>query len=139
MTQPSADGDRLDPVAVLLDATALLALGAGNRLLSRLVVAAHAQSNRYLYAPAMCLAAATAQRPALAAHIGALPAIEVVDLGFVEASAAGAVIAEGGSWQFAQALASAGPSIEWPKGLPVLTTEVGPYEARGIQTIPVTT
>jgi hypothetical protein len=135
MTEPSA---RLGPVAVLLDTTALLALGAGNKLLSRLVVAAHAQSKRFLYAPAMCLAAATAQRPTLAAHIGALPAIEVLDLGFVEASAVGAVIAEGASWQLAHALTTAGPSVEWPRGLPVLTTEAGPYEARGIRTIPVT-
>ena len=121
--EPAGPGNAGPPglAAVILDATALLALGAGNQFLSRLVVAAHAQSGRYLYAPAMCLAAATAQRPALAAHVGALPAIEVLDLGFAAAAASGAVIAEGVSWQLAHALTTAAPSLEWPQGLPVLT------------------
>jgi len=125
------------PEPFLLDASALLALGAGNQFLSGLVSRTHPQSNRFLYVPAMCLAAATAQRPALAAHIGGLEAIEVLNLGYDDASAAGAEIAEGADWQVAHALVAAGPSAEWPQGLPVLTVETGPYKARGISATPV--
>jgi len=49
--------------AVVFDHTALLTLGAGNRLLSGLVAQAHLQPGRYVYAPALCLTAAIAQRP----------------------------------------------------------------------------
>ncbi|MGB6161267.1 MAG: hypothetical protein WCF33_11300 [Pseudonocardiaceae bacterium] len=43
-------------VAVVFDHTALLTLGAGNRLLAGLVAQAHAQPGRYVYAPALCVA-----------------------------------------------------------------------------------
>jgi len=68
--------------AVVLDHTALLALGAGSQLVSRMIASAHREPGRYVYAPAMCLAGAVAERPGLADHIGALLAVEVVDLGY---------------------------------------------------------
>jgi hypothetical protein len=106
---------------VVFDHTALLALGSGSQQASRLVVAAHGQAGRHVYAPALCLAAAVAQRPGLADHIGSLPAIEVVDLGYAAASTAGRLIADGLDWRACQAVDAARPSAEWPRGLPVVT------------------
>jgi hypothetical protein len=123
--------------AVVFDHTALLALGSGSQLASRLVVAAHGQAGRHVYAPALCLAAAVAQRPGLADHIGSLPAIEVVDLGYAAASAAGHLIADGLDWQASQAVDAARPSAEWPRGLPVVTALPDLYRSYGIAPIPL--
>jgi hypothetical protein len=123
--------------AVVFDHTALLALGSGSQLASRLVVAAHGQHGRHVYAPALCLVAAVAQRPALADHIGALPAIEVVDLGYAAASSVGRLVAGGFTWQDAQAIDTARPGAEWPGGLPVVTTFPDVYRLYGIATIPL--
>lgn len=54
------------PTAVVFDHTALITLGVGSPLLSGLVAQAHIQPSRYVYAPALCLTAAIAQRPGLA-------------------------------------------------------------------------
>jgi len=124
-------------VAVVFDHTALLALGSGSQLASQLVVAAHGQPGRHVYAPALCLVAAVAQRPALADHIGALPAIEVVDLGYAAASSVGRLVAGGLTWQDAQAIDTARPGAEWPRGLPVVTTFPDAYHLCGIATIPL--
>jgi hypothetical protein len=123
--------------AVVFDHTALLALGSGSQLASRLVVAAHGQAGRHVYAPALCLVAAVAQRPALADHIGALPSIEVVDLGYAAASSVGRLVAEGLGWQDAQAIDTARPGAEWPTGLPVVTALPDAYRHYGIATIPL--
>jgi hypothetical protein len=122
--------------AVVFDHTALLALGSGSRLASRLVVAAHGQTGRHVYAPALCLAAAVAQRPALADHVGGLPALEVLDLGYAAASSVGHLISSGTPWQDAHAVDAARPSAEWPTGLPVATTTPENYRAQG-PTIPL--
>jgi len=123
--------------AVVFDHTALLALGSGSQLASGLVVAAHGQAGRHVYAPALCLVAAVAQRPALADHIGALPAIEVVDLGYGAASSVGRMVAGGLAWQDAQAIDAALPGAEWPSGLPIVTTLPDVYRPYGIATIPL--
>jgi hypothetical protein len=120
---------------VVFDHTALLALGSGSQLASRLVVAAHGQAGRHVYAPALCLAAAVAQRPALADHLGALPAIEVVDLGYAAASSVGQLVAEGLAWQASQAVDAARPSAEWPRGIPVVTAVPEVYRPYGIAPI----
>jgi hypothetical protein len=122
---------------VVLDDTALLALGSGSRLMSGLVVAACGDAGRFVYAPAVCLAAAVSQRPALAAHVGALQVIEVLDLGFAQACAAGVAMAAGAGWQFAQAAAAASPTPEWPRGLPVVTAEPARYVGSRLRVIPL--
>lgn len=65
------------PVAVVFDHTALLALSAGSRMFSGLVCQAERRPGRYIFARALWLAAAIAQRPGLADHIGMLPAMQV--------------------------------------------------------------
>ncbi|HSV67217.1 MAG TPA: hypothetical protein VLJ59_15070 [Mycobacteriales bacterium] len=121
----------------VFDHTALLALGAGNRQLSRLVDAAHQLGDRHLYAPAMCLAAAVADRPGLADHLGALPALEVVDLGYAEAVTVGACIAVGVDWRAAQAIGTGRPTADWPTGRPVVTAVPESYAGWGVEVVPV--
>ena len=113
--------------AVVLDDTALLALGAGNQWLSRLIVAAAARTDAYIYAPALCLTAAVADRPRIGDHIGALAAIAVLDLTYTSASITGSVIATGTSWRQAHAVTTARPSIDWPTGLAIVTTAPDAY------------
>ena len=60
----------------VVDHTALAALGRGNWFMSQLVVRAASGSGVHVFASALCLAAATAERPALADHIGSLHAVE---------------------------------------------------------------
>lgn len=104
------------PVAVVLDDTALLALGAGNPWLSGLVVSAGGNAGAYVCAPALCLSAAVAERPPLADHIGGLPSITVLDLTYAGASQTGTLIADGTSWRQAHAVVAARPSPEWRPG-----------------------
>jgi hypothetical protein len=119
----------------VVDDTALLALGSGSQLMSRLVVAAHGESDRYVYAPAMCVAAAVSGRPVLADHVGGLLAINVVDLDFVAASIVGRLIDHGADWRRAHAIATARPTAEWPTGLPVVTGAPGAYAGHSLRTI----
>jgi hypothetical protein len=125
-------------VAVVFDHTALLALGAGSRMLSGLVSQAHLRPGRYIFAPALCLAAAIAQRPGLADHIGVLPAMQVIDLDYPGAAAVGGFIAAGMDWRAAQAIDAGRPTAEWPGGRPVITTTPEPYADWGIEIITAT-
>jgi hypothetical protein len=121
----------------ILDHTALGELGRGNRLLSRLVTTALDQPAWRLQVPALCLAAAEAERPGLADHLGSLEALEIVDLDFVHATAVGRLVAEGIDWQLAHAVTTALPSPMWPDGCQVITTTPGPYTSRSVATVPI--
>jgi hypothetical protein len=123
------------PLAVVFDHTALLALGAGNQLVSRVVTQAHHLPGRYVYAPAMCLAAAAADRPGLADHVGMLPAVEVIELGYAAAAAVGRLISDGMDWRAAHAVDAARPSLDWPAGRPVVTDAPGTYAGLEVKTI----
>lgn len=123
------------PAAVIADHTALVALGAGDREMSRLVAAAHGEADRYVYAPGLCLAAAVAQRPALADHIGQLPAIEVIEMAYASACVVGSLIADGVDWRVAHAIDAARPSPDWPAGRPIVTAHAAAYAHRGVTTI----
>jgi hypothetical protein len=123
------------PAAVVFDHTALMAFCAGHRLLSGLVVAAHQENGRHVFVPAMCLAAASADRPALGEHVGALPAVEVVDLGYASALAVGRLVRGGLDWRAAHAAAVGRPDPEWPAGRPVVTEVPDAYAGLGVTTI----
>jgi hypothetical protein len=123
------------PQAVVFDHTALLALGAGNRMASHVVTEAHREPGRYVYAPALCLIAAVADRPALADHVGMLPAVEVIDLGYAAAAEVGRLIGDGMDWRAAHAVDAARPSLEWPAGRPVITDAPDAYAGFGVRTI----
>lgn len=121
--------------SVVFDHTALLALGAGDRRLSGLVVAVHHDAGRYLYVPAMCLAAAAAARPALGEHVGALPAVQVVDLSYAAAVAVGRLVKQGVDWRAAHAVEVGRPDAEWLTGRPVLTQHPDVYARFGVEAI----
>lgn len=121
----------------VLDHTALLALGAGHHRLSRMVALAHREIDRHLYTPALCLAAAIGERPGLGDHIGALPAIDVIELGFAAASTVGVLVADDVDWRLAHAVEAGRPSLDWPRGRPVVTATPDHYTPWGVDTIAV--
>jgi hypothetical protein len=124
-------------IAVVFDHTALLMLGAGNRLLSGLVAQAHVQPGRYVYAPALCVVAAVAARPGLADHLGVLPAVQVIELDYPAAADVGGFIAAGVDWRSAQAIDAGRPTADWPTGRPVVTTTPEVYTGWGVKTITI--
>lgn len=121
------------PSAVVLDHTALLALGTGHRTMAGLVAEAHTDNGRHVYLPALCLAAAVGQRSALADHVGLLPAVQIVDLDYPAASTVGRLLAAGVGWQAAHAITVGLPTADWPTGRPVLTREPGTYAGWGVR------
>lgn len=125
------------PAAVVLDHTALLLLGAGNRMLSGLVAAAHGEPRTYVYVPALCLTAAVTERPALAEHVGRLPALIVVDLDYPAAAATGAAVSAGVSWRDAYAVTTARPTVDWPNGRAILTSVPSTYSGWTVEVISV--
>ncbi|MGH3933964.1 MAG: hypothetical protein ACRDS1_03095 [Pseudonocardiaceae bacterium] len=96
--------------------------------MSRMIASSHREPGRYIYTPAMCLAGAVAERPGLADHIGTLPVVEVIDLGYADAAAVGGLIAAGVDWRTAHAINTAHPTLEWPTGRPVVTALPDPYD-----------
>jgi hypothetical protein len=123
--------------AVVLDHTALVSLGEGNRLTSQLVDGAHQDSDRHVFIPAMCLAAAVAQRVAIGDHIGLMPALEVVELDYPDACLAGRLVADGVDWGAAHAVAVGRPTVDFPDGRPVVTAVPDEYKDRGVATIAI--
>jgi hypothetical protein len=125
------------PQALVVDTTALMALGRGNQSMSRFVTLANRTDRLRLYTPALCLTAAVAAQAELAEHVDGLLAIEVVDLTFAGAGSAGRLIAAGVDWRHAQAVVAAMPSAEWPNGLPVATAVPDTYVKHHVRTIDV--
>jgi hypothetical protein len=124
-------------VSVVFDHTALLTLGAGNRLLSGLIAQAHAQPGRYVYVPALCVVAAAAARPELANHLGVLPAVRIIELDYPAAADVGGFIASGVDWRSAHAIDASRPTADWPMGRPVVTTTPEVYTGWGVKTITI--
>lgn len=120
-------------IACLLDDSALLALGRGYPALSGFIVDA-AAGRAELAVPALCLCAAEAQRPGIAAHIGALPVdIEALDLSAT--IPVGRLISDGIDWRIAQAVAAALPNAVYPEGRVVLSVQPARYQATPVQPI----
>ncbi|MFK0158316.1 hypothetical protein ACIQVL_18680 [Streptomyces sp. NPDC090499] len=140
------EGERYPlPRAVIFDDTAALALGAGNRMASRLVVEAEKDAALRVYIPAVSLAAAERERAGVAEHVGALPSVNIEGLDFAAATAVGKRLrAANGEpeegkdepdWSGAHVLHLALPTVEWPRGRPVLTRTPMRYRGTGIRTI----
>nr|WSY53013.1 hypothetical protein OG999_24785 [Streptomyces sp. NBC_00886] len=134
------------PRAVIFDDTAALALGAGNIMASRLVVEAEKDPALRVYIPALSLAAAERERAGVAEHVGALPSVAIEALDFAAATAVGKRLRvtddtdpDGdkgeADWSGAHVLHLALPTVEWPRGRPVLTRTPTRYRGSGIRTI----
>jgi len=134
------------PRAVVFDDTAALALGAGNVMASRLVVEAEKDPALRVYIPALSLAAAERERAGVAEHVGALPSVAIEGLDFAAAAAVGKRLRVAGDgddegdkgeadWSGAHVLHLALPTVEWPRGRPVLTRTPTRYRGTGIRTI----
>jgi hypothetical protein len=90
-----------------------------------------------VYVPALCLAAAVAERPAIGEHVLALPAVEVIGLGFAHALTVGLLITERMPWQYGHAVATCRPDAQWPAGRSVVTAQPRQYEGRHVAVISV--
>lgn len=135
------------PRAVIFDDTAALALGAGNSMASRLVVEAEKNPALRVCIPALSLAVAERERAGVAEHLGALPSVDIEGLDFAAAAAVGkrlrtATVGDEeqdgkgeADWSGAHVLHLALPTVEWPRGRPVLTRTPTRYRGTGIRTI----
>ncbi|MFE3602841.1 hypothetical protein [Streptomyces sp. NPDC059142] len=121
-------------IPFLLDHTALLALGAGHRKLSWLVVAA-AEGRALGHVPSLCLLAAESDRKGVGEHVASLPGLEVESLDLTAGLDAGALVGGGADWRIAHAVHLAKQSAEWPAGRTVLSVRPELYEGTGIDPI----
>lgn len=120
-------GARAGSTGVVFDESALLALGSGNSLASQFVSNTEHGPTRHVYVPALCLAAADGMRKGLAEHIGALPAVEIVELDFSGASTVGALLRDGVEWRLGHAIHLSRPTVDWPDGRHVVTVDPDAY------------
>lgn len=100
-----------------------------------MIDAAHSEADRQVFAPALCLTAAVAERPMLADHVGSLPAVEIIELGYSAASTVGTLIAAGLDWRAAHAVSAGRPAVDWPAGRPIVTSESHLYAGLGVVVI----
>ncbi|MFJ5221064.1 hypothetical protein ACIP98_41285 [Streptomyces sp. NPDC088354] len=121
-------------VHVVLDDTALVAAGRGNRLASRLIHRAHAETGWYLYASACALVEADRARPGTGEHIAALPGITVVDLDLPAALA----IAHETTWAAAHTQHAALPAPERPDGAVIATAAPGRWAGQPVRGLDLT-
>lgn len=121
-------------IPAIFDHTALLALGRGHPALSGFVVDA-AAGRAAVHIPALCLAAAEAERRGIAEHAGALPGLEIDALDLSAVIAVGALIGDGIDWRIAHAVHSSLPTAQHPSGLVVLSVQPGLYGGTGVDPI----
>ncbi|MEU3451083.1 hypothetical protein AB0H29_28240 [Streptomyces thermolilacinus] len=107
-----------DAVHIVLDDTAMAAVGRGNILASRLIHRAHAEAGWFLYAPTCALVEADRARPGTAEHLAALPGITVLDLDLPAALA----VARQEAWATAHSQYAAQPTADRPDGAVIATT-----------------
>lgn len=113
---------------VVRDDTALLALGAGNRNASRLVVTAKAAPGRVLMVPTLCVTAADVARAGVGEYVAALPTMGTEDLALDGALAVSALVRAGFTQAHAHALHAARPTFDRPDGSVIATLTPEAYE-----------
>ncbi|MGW7256862.1 hypothetical protein [Streptomyces sp. NPDC054834] len=119
---------------IVLDHTAVLALCRGHRLLSGLAVVEVEDPAHRAHVPALCLVAASLERPGVAAHVGALPGLEFLPLDFAGAAAVEQVVSAGLEWSFGHAVyAAASGTVEGQ----VLTATPEAYDGTGVWAVDI--
>ncbi|MEV0093451.1 hypothetical protein [Streptomyces sp. NPDC050738] len=116
---------------IVLDDTAMAAVGQGNVLASRLIHRAHAEAGWFLYAPACALVEADRARPGTAEHLASLPGITVLDLDL----AATLVVARQEGWAAAHSQYAAQPTPDRPDGAVIATTAPGRWAGEPVRTL----
>ncbi|MFF0535084.1 hypothetical protein ACWDF1_25540 [Streptomyces coelicoflavus] len=116
---------------IVLDDTAMVAVGKGNVLASRLIHRAQAEAGWFPYAPACALVAADRIRPGTAEHLAALPGITVLEL---DLSAVLAVARET-TWAPAHTRYAAEPTAERPNGAVIATTAPETWRGQSVRLI----
>ena len=123
-----------DDIHVVMDETAMVAVGVGNRMVSRLIHRAHHDPGWHLYAPACALVEADRARPGIAEHIASMPAIVLLELNLAAALALG----KAGTWGQAHARFSAEPTVELPEGAFIATTDTGRWDDQLVRLLDLT-
>lgn len=123
---------------IVFDDSALAALGAGNRLASRLVAFAHDDSGVILYVPTLSLVAADLEREGVAEHIGMLETLQTVGLDYAGSLAVASLAHEGVELGVAHAVHVAQPGAHCPVGAVVATARpTAHYRKFGVRTQPL--
>lgn len=120
---------------VIFDHHALRCAGAGSRILSGLIVQAHARPLFTIAAPGLCVAEAVRQQPEVSVHLAQLPGVDFFPLDRIAADACG---------RLAQTL---WPDEGWPAlhavilalttGWEIVTTRPTAYKGFGVPLLPV--
>lgn len=119
---------------IILDHTAVLALCRGHRLLSGLAVVEVDDPAQRAHVPALCLVAASLERPGVAAHVGALPGLEFLTLDFAGAAAVEQVVSASLDWPFGHAVyAAASGTVEGQ----ILTATPDAYDGTGVWVVDI--
>ncbi|MEU2184728.1 hypothetical protein [Streptomyces thermolilacinus] len=107
-----------DAVHIVLDDTAMAAVGRDDILASRPIHRARAEAGWFLHAPTCALVEADRARPGTAEHLAALPGITVLDLDLPAALA----VARQEAWATAHSQYAAQPTADRPDGAIIATT-----------------
>lgn len=121
-------------VHVVLDDTAMVAAGRGNRLVSRLIHRAGSEPGWFLYAPSCALIEADRTRRGTAEHIAALPGVIILDLD----PAAALAVAQEDTGAAAHALHAAQPTPDRPSGGVIATASPDSWKGRAVRVLDVT-
>ncbi|WP_217249322.1 hypothetical protein [Streptomyces sp. AC602_WCS936] len=123
-----------DAMRIVLDETAMSAVGQGNVLASRLIHRAHVEADWFLYVPACALVEADRARPGTAEHLASLPGITVLDLDLA------AVLAVAGhrTWAAAHSLHAARPTADRPDGAVIATTDPDRWSGEAVRVLDLT-
>jgi hypothetical protein len=119
---------------IVLDESAMAAVGQGNVLASRLIHRAHAEAEWFLYAPACALVEADRARPGTAEHLAAMPGITVLDLDLAAALA----VARRETWAAAHSQHAAQPIPDRPDGAVIATTVPSRWEKEAVRVLDLT-
>ncbi len=123
-----------DQVHIVLDDTAMTAVGRGNVIVSRLINRAHTQTGWYLYAPACALVEADRARPGTAEHLASLPGLAIVDLDLPAVLA----LSRDETWAAAHCQYAALPSPDLPDGAFIATAEPKRWVGHPVRVLDVT-
>ena len=118
---------------VVFDDTAMVAVGRGSQIASRLIHRAHAEEGLILYATTCAMVEAERALPGTAEHVASLAGFNILDL---DLSAALAVAREQ-TWATAHTRYAAAPTLDRPDGAIVATADPERWTGQAVRFIDV--